>query len=164
MSGSVDPLPASERARVLALLGVDRWLLRGSEPCGNDPPTELGTGPGRDLPAEASRPGALPREAVQPAVVAPAAKLAIVCGEPDPLSGRYAALLRHVVRALAVDASLVSWSVAGDAPVLAFGAAPGDAADAVLAPPLATLRASGAARRSLWPQLRRLRRRLREGG
>ena len=91
-------------------------------------------------------------------------KLAIVCGEPDPLSGRYAALLRHVVRALAVDASLVSWSVAGDAPVLAFGAAPGDAADAVLAPPLATLRASGAARRSLWPQLRRLRRRLREGG
>lgn len=66
-----------------------------------------------------------------------------------------------MLRAVALDESAVSWHRSDGVPVIAFGS--GDPADAVLAPPLATLRASAAARRALWPALRTLRRRLREG-
>jgi len=148
---SLDALPAAERERLLTLMGIDRWVLRGAAAAsGNDP--------GRDIAAPDSRPAPLPPEAAP--VSAP--RLAIVAGETMPLAGRHGAMLRHLLRTLAIDEAQVTWSVHDGVPVLAFGAAPGDAADAVLAPPLATLRASGAARRSLWPALRTLRRRLRE--
>jgi DNA polymerase III psi subunit len=143
MMASLAPLPAAERERLLALIGIERWVLR------DVPAVDRGSDAVRDHVAEESRPGPLPQ-----------VRLGIVTGEAEPLAGRHAALLRHVLRALALDASAVAWRPANDVPVLAFGAAPGDTADAVLAPPLATLRASGAARRSLWPALRALRRRL----
>jgi DNA polymerase III psi subunit len=144
---TLEPLPSTERERLLALIGIERWVLRDA------PAADSGSDPGRDAGAEPSRPGPLPQ--------LPAARLAIVAGDAKPLAGRHAALLRHVLRALAVNEESVAWEARDGIPVLAFGAAPGDAPHAVLAPPLATLRASGAARRSMWPALRGLRKRLR---
>jgi len=145
---TLSPLPTAERERLLALMGIERWVLRDA------PAVDGASDRGRDHVAEASRPGPLPQ------VPAPA-RLAIVTGEAEPLAGRHAALLRHVLRALTLDDESVAWESRVGIPLLAFGAAPGDAPDAVLAPPLATLRASGAARRALWPAMRSLRRRLR---
>lgn len=146
--GVQQPLPTAERERLLALIGIERWVLRDT------PAVDRGSDPGRDPVAEVARPGPLPQ-------VPSPVRLVIATGEAEPLAGRHAALLRHVLRALAIEESAVAWAATTGIPVLAFGAAPGDAVDAVLAPPLATLRASGAARRSLWPALRALRRRLR---
>ena len=144
------PLPAVERERVLALLGIDRWVLR----------TDAAADAGRIAPASRAEPVVAAAASLEKP--ARAVRLAIATGEPAPLAGRNGPILRHVLRALALDESSVAWQPQEGVRVLAFGAAPGDAADAVLAPPLATLRASGAARRAVWPALRALRRALRE--
>ena len=78
--------------------------------------------------------------------------------ESDPLAGTHAALLRGLLRALAVTPDEVCFETRDALPVLAFDDAGNPAR--VHAPALAALR-DARAKRALWPALRRLRRDLR---
>lgn len=89
-------------------------------------------------------------------------RLVFATGDAGGFDGPYAGLLRQLALALGLEpAGVACGEPRDDLPCVCFGAAPGAASDIVLAPPLATLRASAAARRALWPLLRPLARRLR---
>lgn len=92
----------------------------------------------------------------RPRPAAPA-RLRIAAAEPlDRL--HQDALLQALLSALNVTAEEIGPSSAGDGPLLCLGAELPQA-DATL-PALASLRGNAAAKRALWPALRRLRRRL----
>ena len=89
-------------------------------------------------------------------------RLAIACGRDVEAAnnGRYRAIVAQLLAALGVSAeeTLIVAKPDVDLPTICFGTEPGDRADAILAPPLPTLRQSAAAKRSLWRSLRSLRR------
>jgi hypothetical protein len=89
-------------------------------------------------------------------------RLVFATGSAGGFDGPHGGLLRQLALALGLEpAGVACGEPREDLPCVCFGAAPGAASDVVLAPPLATLRASAAARRALWPLLRPLARRLR---
>lgn len=142
----VAPVLSPPQRRALALIGVDVWVLRARDAAPADEPavTEAALAP-------------TPRPAAN---IAP--RLVFAADGAVDFNGGSGALLRHVALALGVDPAAVAFGAPREGlPCVCFGAAPGAAADAVLAPPLATLRASARARRALWPDLRALARRLR---
>ena len=88
-----------------------------------------------------------------PPTVIPAA-VAVDCAPGD--AERYAAFIKHLARAIGVQAS--AFSRRATAPhTLCFGTAPPDG-PATLAPPLSALRASPQAKRAFWRTLRDLKR------
>jgi hypothetical protein len=135
---------AVDRLRALSLMGVDVYVPRPRGPA----------------PAAAT------------AVASPAGgavdgdhrgtRLVFATGDAGGFDGPHAGLLRQLALALGLEpAGVACGEPREDLPCVCFGAPPGAAGDVVLAPPLATLRASAAARRALWPLLRPLARRLR---
>lgn len=120
------------RARLLSVLGIEHYVLRGNEG-------------GEALSIEGKR-------------------VAIACGRDveGATNGRYRALLAQLLAAIGVslDEAVIVAKPSVDLPTICFGTEPGDRADAVLAPPLATLRQSSAAKRSVWKSLRSLKRTL----
>ncbi len=138
---------AVDRLRALSLMGVDVYVAhrRGSV---------------------AAVPAAPPLAVV---AAAPAAagdlrgtRLVFATGDAGGFDGPHGSLLRQLAQALGLQAAGVACGEPrADLPCVCFGAAPGVAVDVVLAPPLATLRASAAARRALWTLLRPMARRLR---
>jgi hypothetical protein len=140
------------RARLLAHIGIDRYVVR--------------------VPAVRH---ALPRLAVVTEAAPLSSKdvvsvaggsgvyaMVFVCDAaeagPDPAAGRYGKLLGHVALALGMRLDQVAFAARADhGPALCFGAATGDSPEARLAPTLATLRGSARARRALWQDLRDLR-------
>lgn len=129
-------LSAVDRRRALALMGVDVYVRRVR--------TAI------DASGEASpdAPSAAPR-------------VVFTLPPGAGFDGPHGTLLRHLALALGVDPRAVAFGASRPGvPCVCFGAAPGEAADVLLAPPPAALRASAAARRALWPALRALARRL----
>jgi hypothetical protein len=61
---------------------------------------------------------------------------------------------------VAFDEAVIVAKPSVDLPTICFGTEPGDRVDALLAPPLPTLRQSAAAKRSLWKSVRSLKRTL----
>ena len=120
------------RARLLSVLGIEHYVLRGD-------------------------PGAEP-------VSVEGKRVAIACGRDvdGATSGRYRALVAQLLGAagVAADEAVIVAKPSVDLPTICFGTEPGDRVDALLAPPLATLRQSAAAKRSLWKTLRSLKRTL----
>ena len=117
------------RARLLELLGIEPLVRIAAR--GSDTP-----------PPDADRDG--------PAV----ARYALLVAPEE--RERHAALLKSVAAALGAGAT--SFDPAPGRHAICFGTTPPDAgADATLAPPLAALRLSPAAKRALWQSLRRLR-------
>ena len=101
----------------------------------------------------AARPGATPQHGAARAGPADARFALLVA--PDDRE-RHAALLKSVAAALGPGAT--AFEPAPGRHAICFGTTPPDAgADATLAPPLAALRLSPAAKRALWQSLRRLR-------
>jgi hypothetical protein len=148
--------PPPDRLRLLGLMGIDVYVTRSrvAPPPAQAPPPAALPEPARQ------RPAAVRESAPQVAVGPPL--LLFATGEQHGFDGPFGPLLRQLAQALGVDAAQVSCAAPrGDLPCVCFGTAPGQAEDAILAPPLATLRASATARRSLWPALRPLARRLR---
>ena len=144
MNAALGPLPERERWRALALIGVDRWVLR-SRAMAEAPPD---------------------RTIAQPARIVLAIDAGASAGAA-PLSGRHAALLAHVLAALRLAPQAVAWSADGctpSTPLLCLGE-PRDAALVApcRAPALEQVRASAAAKRELWRALKPLARRLRSG-
>jgi hypothetical protein len=144
------PSLSPPQRRALALIGVDVWVLRA-----RDAARESGaaTAPVRGEAAAAPHSaGATP---AAPRVVFAADGAIDFDGPAGPL-------LRHLALALGVDPAAVAFGAPREGlPCVCFGSAPGAVSDALLAPPLATLRASARARRALWIDLRALARRLR---
>jgi DNA polymerase III psi subunit len=132
------PADAATRRRALALMGIEVYALR----------------PARAHVAAAAEAAAVPAPA------APAERLVLVAGGSG-VDVRAERLVRHLLLALGLtpDEVVVAERARPDLPALCLGGAPGDA-DAVLAPPLDALRRSPAAKRALWRDLRRLKRRL----
>ena len=143
-------LPAADRRRALALMGVDVYLLRdragasaaaAAEALAFPPPTPVAGSPRR---ADAAGP-----------------RVVFALPDGSGFDGPHGGLLRHLALALGLDPAAVSVGPArADLPCVCLGGAPGEATDVLLAPPPAALRASAAARRALWPALRALARRL----
>jgi hypothetical protein len=170
-------LPPAARRRALDLLGIQRYRARGAEPPAVVvPPPEPATPPPR---ADAPHPPAIRRAPPQTPVPATApslldslplqARVVFVLDagaiEEAPWSGRYARLLAQLTAALGLGRHQVGFDAAiAGVQRIYFGASPGDDADALLAPPLAGLRASAAAKKSLWRELRRVRRTLARRG
>lgn len=164
------PLSPQARRRALDLLGIQRYRPRGAEPA----PVAVPEPPPDPTPARTSAaPATPPRRAPVVPTAAPslldavplAARVVFVLDadaiEEAPWSGRYARLLAQLTAALGLGRNQVGFDAAiANVQRIYFGASPGDDADALLAPPLAGLRASAAAKRSLWRELRRLRRTL----
>jgi hypothetical protein len=149
VSTAVRQLDPAERARVLALMGIDRYVRREAR----------AEAPAVKAEVAAATPQGRAR-AADPLVKA--SVWAFVCDPAeigaDPVLSRYATLLAHLARA--VGAQNLGAVRFADAPpagcrAIAFGRSPGDAVDALLAPPLATLRNSAHAKRALWQDLRR---------
>lgn len=173
------PLPPAARRRALDLLGIQRYRPRGAEPPAADVAPAPEPMPMTARRADASATPAPRRTPPSAAVPAPtpslldavplAARVVFVLdadaiGEA-PWGGRYARLLAQLTAALGLGRSQVGFDAAiANVQRIYFGASPGDDADALLAPPLAGLRASAAAKRSLWRELRRLRRTLARRG
>jgi hypothetical protein len=87
--------------------------------------------------------------------------LVFATGADGGFDGKHGQLLRNIALALRIDPRAVACGSPRDGlPCVCFGAAPGAVVDVVLAPPLASLRGSAAARRALWASLRPLARRL----
>lgn len=168
-------LSPSARRRALDLLGIQRYRPRGAEP-----PAAASVAPPPDPASPVTRTGAVPAHAARrtpPSASVPAATPSLLDAPPlaarvvfvldaaaieeAPWSGRYARLLAQVTAALGLGRQQVGFDAAiAGVQRIYFGASPGDDADALLAPPLAGLRASAAAKKSLWRDLRRLRRTL----
>jgi hypothetical protein len=142
------PALSSPQRRALALIGVDVWVLRSRDAA-------------REA-AEAPSPHVLATASPARRTTSAAPRVVFAADGAVDFSGATGPLLRHLALALGVDPAAVAFGAPREGlPCVCFGAAPGAAADAVLAPPLATLRASARARRALWPDLRALARRLR---
>lgn len=136
MNASPVAMGERERARTLALIGVERWVLRAR---------------GADVAHGAAE------------SASPVARVAIDAG-PEPLAGPYAKLLAHVLAALRVAPGEVSWS-GGELPRVCFGEADGAGAEAACrAPALERVRNEAGAKRALWRSLRPLAKRLRSEG
>jgi hypothetical protein len=141
---------AVDRLRALSLMGVDVYVRRVRG--------QAATSVGEPAPRVTEAP--LP--AAAPARDGRGTRLVFATADAGGFDGPHATLLRHLALALGLGpAGVACGEPREDLPCVCFGAAPGSATDVVLAPPLATLRASAAARRALWPQLRSLARRLR---
>lgn len=123
-------MSAPAQRRLLEVLGIERYVLRAS--------------------ADDAAPSLAGK------------RLALACGRDagSALDGRYAALLKHLSAALGLPADAVAIVAKPDValPTICFGTEPGERADNVLAPPLAALRQSPAAKRNLWRVLRGLKR------
>jgi hypothetical protein len=146
-------LPAAARHRALALMGVEVWVPRARGPALREALPE--PAPARPEPRRAAGPTTDRGSAGAPRVV-------FATGTGGGFDGPNRLLLEHLVIALGLRlADVTCGEPHAGAACVCFGAAPGDAPDAVLAPPLATLRASARARRALWVDLRQLARRLR---
>jgi hypothetical protein len=134
-------LAQAAQGRALDAIGIERWVRRAL--------TDSSANAATDTDPAAS------------------ALIAFCCAPVEigavPLEGRYRVLLRQLIAALGLTPDVVSFRPLLGRPRICFGVAPGDAADALLAPPIAALAAGAGAKRSLWPQLRALRRRLGAG-
>jgi hypothetical protein len=161
---STQPALGSDRLRMLALMDIDVYVRRVR---GAPPPMSRET-ISAEPPARAPVPAAIERGArVSAAAVATRiaeplpARVLFATGNDGGFDGRYGALLRGIALALGIDPRAVACGAPrGGVPCICFGAAPGAALDVVLAPPLASVRGSAAARRALWTSLRPLARRL----
>ena len=138
------PLDTHARHRLLALMGIDVYTRRA--------------------PAHARTAPAIPAVA-QPVAVPSPGRLHIACDPAEagskPLSGRYGALLTHILAAIGVapsDVRVVEPGAGVPVPCIRFHESA--AGDALQAPPLAQLRESADAKRALWRGLRPLRRTL----
>lgn len=152
---NASPLPAAARTRALALMGIEVWVPRARGPAAS-PPAEVVVAPPE---APRSRPATAHVVDREPAG---APRVVFATGDGGGFDGPNRLLLEHLAMALGLRRSEVACGAPrAGAACICFGTAPGDAPDAVLAPPLATLRASARARRALWADLRRLARRLR---
>jgi hypothetical protein len=135
---------AVDRLRALSLMGVDVYVARPRRPA-----IAAATAPA--TPATAAVDG--DRRGT---------RLVFATGDAGGFDGPHGGMLRQLALALGLEpAGVACGEPREDLPCVCFGASPGAASDIVLAPPLATLRASAAARRALWPLLRPLARRLR---
>ena len=121
----MNAVAADVRSRLFGVLGVERYVLRAR---GDEPVSIEGK------------------------------RLAIACGrDVDAASGgRYQPLLKQLLATLSlkVEDAVIVAKLTVDLPTICFGTEPGDRIDALLAPPLATLRQSAAAKKSLWKSLR----------
>ena len=177
---SMAALAPAARRRALDLLGIQRYRLRGTEPIAAELPAAPAVveaaqpAPASDSPprvrySQRAEPPAAPRPALRdppPLELGPVnARITFVLDADaiaeSPWSGRYARLLAQLAAALGIARNQVGFDSAKTGlQRVYFGATPGDDADAILAPPLASLRASPAAKRALWREWRRLRRTL----
>lgn len=157
---ATQPALGSDRLRMLALMDIDVYVrrIRGVP---LPPPRET-------IIAEPPAPAARVRDAR--AVTASAAShraealptlLVFATGTDGDIDGNYGQLLHNIALALRIDPrAVVCGGPREGLPCVCFGTAPGAVVDVVLAPPLASLRGSAAARRALWASLRPLARRL----
>ena len=130
------------RRRLLELLGIERYVPRH---CAAAP---VGGASAPTLSVSTKR-GAVGAEAP------PTARLVAISCEPG-VARQYPKFIAHLARAIGVDIAAFARRI--DAPhTLCFGASP-PAGAVTLAPTLAMLRASPAAKRAFWRTLRDLRR------
>lgn len=141
------PLDADARQRLLALIGIDVYLQRAP----------------REQRTAIAEPASTRASAAAATSAAPAANglLQFECDLADagaqPLTGPYAALLRQVLQAMGVAPREVRFvQLAG--PDGAAGMRLAQGSNRLLAPALAEVRNSAAAKRTLWTALRTLRR------
>lgn len=148
------PADSYARKRLLELLGIERVVARGSHAASPpmDAPRDGATVGGAAAPT-AQRTSDAQRGRSRPDAVAP---IAVDCTPGD--AERYGAFVRHVARAIGIDAS--AFARRANAPhTICFGTPPPDG-PATLAPPLSALRASPQAKRAFWRTLRDLKRAL----
>ena len=150
---SVAAADSYARRRLLDLLGIERYVRRERV---HEASSRAATPDGVPV-GGAEAPmlfASSPRRAVRASAAPTGHAVAISC-EPGATQ-RYPKLVAHLARAIGVDVATFASRI--DAPhTLCFGASPPDG-PATLAPPLATLRSSPAAKRAFWRTLRDLRR------